>query len=324
MKRTSKQPATYSNKHRFSRTLTIIGLTSALLGTSIITSPSSLLPASYAEAASSSQAEHAQKSYNLFIQRLQKPATLGWARATLVNRIDEFTPTQATLAVLQLENAYNNYWTTAMDQMIKPNLQQAIGQIYKPGMTMLTASGQVKKPKYQMVLQDLAHMGYKLEATEGTYYPVVDYKSFQVFNHYIQPDIRDYINIMAAETEQPTSEDAGIVIGWDELLKRTLAMETFLNTYSSSNRRTPVQELYDREKMYVFHGTDNTPLFEYGTLTIDPEAKKAYQIVLDSKTNTQIQNSQVLTYLQKYLQLIEQSSGKKSTEIVQFLKQYSL
>ena len=324
MKYTSKQTSTDPGKQRLPRTLTIIGLTSALLGSSMITSTPSLLPVKHAEAATSQQTKQADNSYNLFIQRLQKPATLGWARATLVNRIDEFTPAQATLAVLKLENAYNRYWTTAMEQLIEPNLQQAISEISKPGMTMLTAAGQVKKKEHRLILTDLAYMGYKLEVTEGTYHPVVDYKSFKVFNPYIKPDIRDYINIMAAETDQPTSEDAGLIIGWDELLNRTLAMEKFLNTYSSSNRRMLMQEWYDRGQMYVFHGIENTPLFEYGTLTIDPEASSAYHNALSSHTEAEIKNSQLLTHLQTYLQLIEKNGGKNSPEIVSFLKQYSL
>lgn len=320
----SKRPPAKSNKQQSPHRLLLIGLTAVLLGTSIITAPPSLLPIRQAQAATAAQTKQAQSSYDLFIQRLQKPATLGWAKATLVNRIDEFTPSRATLAVLQLENAYNNHWLTAMDRLTKPNLQNAINDIYKPGMSIRTAAAQVKGSQYRIALQDLADMGYKLETTEGTYHLVVDYTSFKVFNPYIKPDIRDYINIMAAETDQPTSEDAGIIIGWDELLNRTLAMDNFLNTYSSSNRRKAVQEWYDRGKMYVFHGLDNTPLFQYGTLTIDPEAREAYRRILSSKTAEQIKNSKLLTQLQAYLDLIEQSGGKETTAVKKFLKQHSL
>ncbi|WP_046215618.1 hypothetical protein [Paenibacillus wulumuqiensis] len=320
----SKKTPIHPIKQQSPRRLILIGLTAVLLGTSITAVPSSLLPIKQAQAATAVQTSQAQSSYNLFVQRLQKPATLGWARATLVNRIDEFTPSRATLAVLKLENAYNNHWLTAMDRISRTDLQQAIHNIYKPGMSMRTAAGLVKGLDNRIVLQDLADMGYKLETTEGMYHPVVDYKSFQVFNPYIKSDIRDYINIMAAETEQPTSEDAGIIIGWDELLNRTLAMEKFLNTYSSSNRKKAVQEWYDRGKMYVFHGSDNTPLFQYGTLTIDPEARTAYQRILSSKTAEQIKNSKLLTQLQAYLDLIEQSGGKETTAVKNFLKQSAL
>lgn len=123
--------------------------------------------------------------------------------------------------------------------------------------------------------------GYKLETSEGMYYPVMHYEGFKFFKPYIGKDIAAYIDLMAADTNKPALNDAAIVISWDELINRTLALESYVKEYPKSNRTGAVKDKLKLMETFVFYGSNNTPAYEYlakGELTtIDPELKQAYE-----------------------------------------------
>lgn len=146
----------------------VVGLSSVLTLTSIgLTLSSALLP-QHTEAV----ANHSS-SYARFEQRLKKPSTIGWAKATLINNIDEYSLYQATIATLHLENAQKAYLPTAQQRINTTNIQKEINKVYKSGMTMTEALSKVTGMKTRIVLQDLNAVGYKLETNEGNYYPVM-------------------------------------------------------------------------------------------------------------------------------------------------------
>ncbi|GGH15042.1 hypothetical protein [Paenibacillus segetis] len=294
-----------------------VGLSSTIAFAGIGFAVSSVLLPGQTEAAAAT-ATHS--SYDQFEQRLKKPSTLGWAKATLINNIDEFSLYQATIATLHLENAQKAYLPTAQQRIEATAIQNDINKVYEPGMTMNTVRSKVTSSKTKIVLQDLNSIGYKLETSEGMFYPVMDYKSFKVFKPYVKPDIQAYIDLMATESQQPSTADAALRIGWDEVLERTLAKEAFLTKYKSSNRTAAVKEAFVLSRMYTFYGTSNTPLFDYDSMTINPEAKAAYEKALTSKTSSEIKASGVLTELQEFLKLLDQSDDTKTQAINDFLK----
>ncbi|MFD1886321.1 hypothetical protein [Paenibacillus wenxiniae] len=315
----------YARK-KVARPLTAAVLAAVMLGTGVAL-PSSLLQGAYAASSTTTSAKQAvsantaQRSYNLFLQRLQKPSTLGLARATLVNRIKQFDSYRATIAVLQLENAYMKHMDYASNLIYKESIQDALLRNYKANMTINQAAATLTNKADREALQQLGAMGYGLETSEGVFYPIIDYPAFSTFYNYIHGDIIDYINIMAAEVKAPTSYDAGIVISPTELLKRGLATEAFLNRYPVSNRRTAVEDNYRLMKFYIFYGSDNTPLFDPQTQEIDPLFEAGYRKSLNSYSAQQIKNSRLLTDLSDLLKLVDQNGGKGTDAVEQFLKQ---
>ncbi|WP_322903507.1 hypothetical protein [Paenibacillus campi] len=315
---------------RYARPLAAAVLATVMLGTGAAL-PASLLNGAYAASSTNAtattgakqavSADTAQRSYNLFVQRLQKPSTLGLARATLVNRIKQFDPYRASIAVLQLENAYMKHMDYASNLIYKESIQDELLRNYKGNMTIQQAAATLTRKADRAALQQLGEMGYRLETSEGVFYPIIDYPAFSTFFPYINADIKDYINIMAAEVKAPTAYDAGIVIPASELLKRGLAMETFLNRYPVSNRRTAVADNYRLMKFYIFSGSDNTPLFDPQTSEIDPQFVAGYRKVLNSYSAQQIKNSQLLTNVSDLLKLVDQNGGKSTSAVEQFLKQ---
>ncbi|MEW4368997.1 hypothetical protein [Paenibacillus kandeliae] len=330
MKRKTKRVQAFRSKsYMYAAPMTAVMLTSVLLTTSLCL-PSSLLNPVHAAATTSSattstekqtvSAATAQQSYNLFVQRLQKPSTLGLARATLVNRIQQFDTNRASMAVLQLENAYNTHFAYAEDLIYRESVQDALMRKYKWGMTMRQAVSLMSNAADRQAMQMLADMGYRLETSEGIFYPIIDYPAFSPFFAFIRPDIRDYIQIMSAEAKQPTTSDAGIIIAPTDLVQRGLAKEAFLNKYAVSNRRAAVEQEYRLSQYYIFYGSDNTPIFDSQTLEIDPQFYQEYRKLLNNYSAQQIKGSKILTNLSDLMKLVEQSGGKSTNAVDQFLE----
>jgi hypothetical protein len=159
--------------------------------------------------------------------------------------------------------------------------------------------------------------GYKLETAEGMYYPVINYEKYKVFGKHTTTDIRSYIDIMAMESGQAATKDAALRIGYQQLAGRVLAQEAFLNQYPHSNRTQAIKKLHDLYFFYTFYGTNNTPLFDYDTGKIHPNAKKGYQFVVQRNMDSKS------TYIQKlkaFMTLLDQNGDQRTTQVSTWLK----
>ncbi|MBP2110641.1 hypothetical protein [Paenibacillus silagei] len=259
-------------------------------------------------------------AFALFEQRLQKPSSLGLAQATLVNRIGQMTQLEANLAVLHLENALKAYLPTATKRMNAPFVQLDIKNIYTPGMTMALARSKVKRSESRIVLQDLTAMNYKLERGGGGFVPVIQYKSFKVFKPYLSKDLQVYIDLMAAESEQPTVINRTLQVDWYQVVERAVQYEAFVQTYKTSNRAAAMKEAFEASKQIVFNGAPNTPLFDKKTQVILLKAAIAYENTLSEAGPEQIEASSLLTQLDDFLLLVEQNGDKKTQAVIDYLE----
>ncbi|MEI2394565.1 MULTISPECIES: hypothetical protein [Paenibacillus] len=130
------------------------------------------------------------------------------------------------------------------------------------------------------MLIELRDTGYKIETSEGMYYPIMHYEGFKAFKPYIAKDIAAYMDLMATESNRPATYDAGIVITWDEIIARAVIMEDFVQNYPKFNRVSVVQTELGYAVSRTFYGTDNTPAYDYEDEAVDPALKKAYENVL--------------------------------------------
>lgn len=152
--------------------------------------------------------------------------------------------------------------------------------------------------------------GYKVEHAEGMAFPVIDYSGLKAFNEYATPEIRDYINLLAVESDQAFAKDAALIIGWDEVVIRTVALEEFLTAYDQSEKAQDISILYKRYIYITLSGLDNTPLFDHDTKMMKDEAKEAYEEAI--KDNTE---SEYLTMLSEYMELLQKNEYKLSDEV---------
>lgn len=255
-----------------------------------------------------------------FKKLLSSSEKLPQAVSYLQKNIKKVTSSTGTLLVLTLENAQNKYldaWTNQYTESIQKKL-----------MNMYTSTGiygdedmndiikRAKDPALKKLLSNTKNSGYRIINEEGYYMPIIDYDQYDAYDDYITKDIDAYIDIMAEESDQPALMDAGLVIGWDDLLERTLDMEQFILKYPHSNRLSVIQQNYNYAVYTVFYGAENTPLFDSTSKTIDPDAKKQYLDLLNDKdTAEDYPSSTLLNDLHGLMDLAAQSNYKLTSKL---------
>lgn len=270
-----------------------------------------------ATSTTTSQAESVQLISKTFEHLLRQPGKLPQAFTYLQKHIQSIPASQATIMVLHLENAQNQQLDSYAKTFYPASVQTKINQIYKPGDSFTNVISRSSDANLKKLLTQTRDAGYKLETAEGMYYPVINYEKYKVFGNHTTTDIRSYIDIMAMESGQAATKDAALRIGYQQLAGRVLAQEAFLNQYPHSNRTQAIKKLHDLYFFYTFYGTNNTPLFDYDTGKIHPNAKKGYQLVVQRNMDSKS------TYIQKlkaFMTLLDQNGDQRTTQVSTWLK----
>ena len=255
--------------------------------------------------------------YKQFGQYVTKPSSLAQARNYLINHIDEVDAWTATRMTLQLENAQKAHLPVYSEKVFPENVQKAMNSAFikNKSLTYTPLLNEIKDSKIRSVLIEGRDKGYKMQTSEGLYYPVMHYEGFKIFKPYISKDIAAYIDIMATESNQPSVFDAAIVISWTELTNRALAMENFVTKYPSSNRNAAVKVELLYATSRLLYGANNTPAYDYDQLVIEPKVRQVYEDALKDGPG----NSGILTILEKLLSMLDASNNKLTPEIEKFL-----
>ncbi|BCG59384.1 hypothetical protein [Paenibacillus sp. URB8-2] len=321
-----KNPPKLSIKIKRNALLGLAIVVGAGAGTAAIAQSASAAPA--AAVVTSEQSLGVYNQFQKYLKNSAKtPYSLIQARNYLLNHIKRADSWRATVMVLQLENAQKARLNVFSEKLFPEKVQKAIDAAYRKGgqQTGLTYSSLLKyitDDSVRALLTESYGYGYKLETSEGMYYPVMHYEGFKFFKPYIGKDIAAYIDLMAADTNKPALNDAAIVISWDELINRTLALESYVKEYPKSNRTGAVKDKLKLMETFVFYGSNNTPAYEYlakGELTtIDPELKQAYEKALQSGAG----DSRVLKTIQSVLGMLDASGDKWNGNIEKFLRDF--
>lgn len=243
--------------------------------------------------------------------KLLKERELSYAKAYITKHIRNVSKYQATLLVLRLENAMNASLNTNTDKMFTPGTQEAIMKVYKYGEPINTTLTKIKDPSLRSLLVELRDSGYRLHTAEGVVFPIVDYKTLVPYKPYISKDIQDYIDIMVVESEKVAVSDAALVIPWSEVIRRGLAQEAFIKDHPNSNRTKDVKQMLKFNEISLFYGYNNTPLFQYTSNAVDPEALEAIRKAVSGD----VSGSSFLTKLKGWYDMIEKNGGKLTQEV---------
>ncbi|MCQ6560042.1 hypothetical protein NNL21_15220 [Paenibacillus mendelii] len=250
-------------------------------------------------------------------EALLKSGKLPKAISYLNDHIDEVSTYQATIMVLHLENAVKKALPSMVDRIGKTSVQAKINKVYKYGDNFADVIKRTNDKALKALLQEAADSGFKLETAEGFYFPVVRYATLQKYNAYVTADIKAYMDIMTVESEKANMKDAALMIGYQELVNRALSQERFVKQFPSSNRTAQVKQLFNSYKILTFYGVNNTPLFDYDTKVIQPNAKKGYSLILQWNKP---ESSAYLTTLDKFMKLLADQNYKLTAEVEKFRK----
>lgn len=247
------------------------------------------------------------------------------ARKYLTNHIKEVSPWQATLMTLQLENVQNIKLGNMDEKIYADPVQRALSDAhskigYEQKLTYSRLLKEIKDPSIRSLLLKTSDLGFKLETSEGIYYPIINYEVYKKFQPYVKADIAAYIDIMADESNQTTTSDAAISVSWDELIRRTLEKEAFLTNFPNSNRASAIQNSLIVH--YIFYGSDNSPAYDWYTdeeiLTLDPEVKKAYKNAVNTRDDNT--KSLLLDTIERILELLNQNDDELTPQIQKIIE----
>ncbi|MEW6697350.1 MAG: YjgB family protein [Bacillota bacterium] len=221
------------------------------------------------------------------------------------NNIANVSKEDASKMVNEFEKIQKKNFPQIESMFAKDDIQNKINSEYKA----ITTQSDIKDNELKELLARTKNSGYKVETAEGFFFPIIDYGFYKKFSSYVTPDMKDYIDIMAEESDKVPAKDAALVIGWDEVLERALNQEKFINTYKDSVKANDIMQLYKKYVTFALYGLNNTPLFSYDTKTLAPKAREVY---LNAVTNAG--DSEFLMTLGGFLDLVRNNNYKLTNE----------
>lgn len=235
--------------------------------------------------------------------------------AYMNENIKNATKEEASTMIIGLEDLQLSRKATEEEKYLPEQIQKGFQTLASEGIDFNQIDA-IKDETIKKLVADSKDSGYKIETAEGFFFPIIDYSFYRQFSSYATPDIKDYIDIMAVESDKAFAKDAALVISWDEVVNRTLEMEKFLNNYTDSIRWEYINNLYDNYVFITMHGLNNTPLFDYETKQMDEKAKSSFTTALDQSID-----SEYLNKLGEFMKLAEKSNYKLSDEIESYRKE---
>ncbi|WNS41602.1 hypothetical protein [Paenibacillus sp. MMS20-IR301] len=258
---------------------------------------------------------HAEAVYQAVLPLLSS-GRLSQAIAYINANMYAVSPYQASVLTLRLENLHKALLPAWESKFSSSEVQRKLNSVYKAGVSMAKLADSTDNAALRTLLRSAGESGYKLETAEGAFFPVIDYAAYRKYKLYVTGDIRDYITIMATESDLPPSKDNGLIIAWGDVAARTLTQEQFIQDYPKSNRLAAVKTLYTLYTANTFYGQNNTPLFHYDNLEMDLEAQKAYSSILAKNTDS----SPFLEKLDGFMKLMKSNGYLLDDTVKQYLK----
>ncbi|CAI6078887.1 hypothetical protein [Cohnella sp. JJ-181] len=183
------------------------------------------------------------------------------------------------------------------------NVQEALRKLDWPPTD--DGIGKIGDEQVRTLVQEAVSGGYKLETAEGMFFPVVDYGKLKRADAHVTASMKDYIALLAVESDQKSASDGGLVIERSEVAARAAQAEAYVAKHPSSPERDRAEDLFaTRYIPFLLMGLSNTPVFDYDTFKIDPEAKAAQQRAIADHPGTV-----TARLTQEFLDLMNKTGG---------------
>lgn len=235
---------------------------------------------------------------------------------TFINtNLHEVSPPSLSVMLIALEKNQQHHLLRLQDRFADEEIvQKTLAKDYSGELTdnYLNAIGE--KPVRDL-LSATKNNGYKIETAEGFFFPVIDYSLYKKYRQKVTPDMTAYIDLMAVESAQTPIKDAALVIGWQEILRRSLKQEQFIKQYGNSAKSEEVRQLLKRYLVFTLYGANNTPLFGYEDRKMMPAAKKAYL-----EAGFAAENGAFSQLMAEYLAVLEKNEYTLTPEVEEYRK----
>ncbi|MBN2853047.1 MAG: hypothetical protein JXQ23_09975 [Clostridia bacterium] len=225
--------------------------------------------------------------------------------------ISKVSEQQASMMIGKFESIQKNQLFMIEAQFFGDNtIQSRMSEIYQRQF-LITDIYESEDPDIKALTASMLETGYKVETSEGSFFPVVDYSFYKKYSDYLTDEYKEYIDIMAVETDSPAAKDAGLYITYADILDRLLSQEAYISTYSDSPRLDVMRQQYARYVYFLLYGADNTPAFFYESHMMNDDAKTIYTTVLSNTTD-----SNVAVIMAPYIAILERNNFTLTDEVV--------
>jgi len=176
------------------------------------------------------------------------------------------------------------------------------------------------KSEREKLRKTLSESGMTLMMSEGTYYIGEDTGFLAAnFASQLSPGLREFLTMRSREMKKGFTEDAGLLITWNELADRIAAWDRYLKKYGDSSAAGQA-EYYDNLYLAVFlTGIDNSRVFSMEKGALDPAVQKAYEYYLKTYSDTKS-----AAIIEEYYSILKKNGLKESQQSKSLLKKYKL
>lgn len=246
------------------------------------------VPSASASQAPSPSADPSADILAAFQAKIQAGATAAELNAQLDTDVPQVTAETADELIRGLLAYYQDHLQDAEAALQQENIQKTLQELLQKTKWPFSEAdiAGIKDTAAKQAVTDLTLGGYKLETAEGMFFPVVDYGKLKRFDDALSPEMRDYVALLAAESDQKPASDGALVISWEETANRALAAEKFIRDYPDAKEKNAAGDMYIRYMTYLLVGLPNTPIFDFDTFKLKADVKAEYEKLVSEHADT--------------------------------------
>jgi len=158
-------------------------------------------------------------------------------------------------------------------------------------------------------------LGYRLDLSEGGYFYRVDYQRLlDIFDDHLTSEYRDYLKILALDSNEAFMRDGSLIISTDKLIDRILLAESFKIVYPYSEFLEEVLEIYYKYLQAYFYGDLHSSNYDSSQKLRD-EARDMFEKTVERYSYTNFGNM-----VAKFLEALEGNAYIVDDSLRQVLK----
>lgn len=238
-----------------------------------------------------------------FKEQAQSDLSAAELNKALDDKLAQATPETGDALVREMLAYYDRQLPDMHGKFEPEKVQQALQKLEWPPTAQQI--GQIKDEQARTLVQDAIDGGYKLETTEGFYFPVVDYGKLKRADTQVTPAMKDYVALLAVESDQKSASDGGLVIERSEAVARAAQAEAYVVAHPDAPERGQAEDLFaTRYIPFLLMGLDNTPVFDFDTFKLDSQVKAALEKAIADYPGTV-----TAKLAQEFLAIVEKTGG---------------
>lgn len=206
----------------------------------------------------------------------------------------------------------NQVFTETEQALLQEHMQNYENELYD-----LKNADKISNSALKNKIYILKQNGFRIAASEGQNYIDEDaYFLLSNFGDTVTEGINEFLSIRSKEIKEGFSEDASLMISWNQISDRIIDWDNYLKRYSSYPESKEVKAIIDTIYLPAYlTGMDNTPAFDWETKILNDDLKKSFKRFIEN-----YQNSTYYQVINEYYDILKKNNFVLNDEVEYFLK----